>query len=46
MISKKPTSNLLDTWKQVPDFRNAHGRSHPLWILLLLMVYRVSTVFV
>lgn len=31
-------SNLIDTLKQVPDFRKAHGRSHPLWILLLLMI--------
>lgn len=29
-------SNLIDTLKQVPDFLNAHGRSYPLWILLLL----------
>ncbi|WP_255801661.1 hypothetical protein [Acaryochloris sp. 'Moss Beach'] len=31
-------SHLIDTLKQVPDFRSAHGRIHPLWLLLLLMV--------
>ena len=31
-------STLIDALKQVPDFRKAHGRSHPLWILLLLMI--------
>ena len=31
-------STLLDTLKQVPDFRNARGLSHPLWILLLLII--------
>ena len=31
-------SNLINTLKQVPDFRKARGKSHPLWVLLLLMV--------
>ncbi|BDM82156.1 hypothetical protein AM10699_50200 [Acaryochloris marina MBIC10699] len=31
-------SHLIDTLKQVPDFRSARGRTHPLWLLLLLMV--------
>jgi hypothetical protein len=31
-------SSLLETLQQVPDFRKAHGRTHPLWILLLLIV--------
>ncbi len=31
-------STLIEELKQVPDFRKAHGRSHPLWILLLLMI--------
>ncbi|WP_146242318.1 transposase family protein, partial [Acaryochloris thomasi] len=31
-------STLIEELKQVPDFRKSHGRSHPLWILLLLMV--------
>jgi hypothetical protein len=31
-------SSLLNALQQVPDFRKAHGRSHPLWILLLLIV--------
>jgi hypothetical protein len=30
--------NLIDTLQQVSDFRKAHSRSHPLRILLLLMI--------
>ena len=31
-------SSLIDELKQVPDFRKARGKTHPLWILLLLIV--------
>ncbi len=36
-------SSLIDALKQVPDFRKAHGRSDPLWVLLLLMVMGILT---
>lgn len=31
-------SSLIDALKQVPDPRQARGKSHPLWILLLLII--------
>lgn len=31
-------SSLLEELKQIPDFRKARGKSHPLWILLLLII--------
>ena len=35
------TCSLIDVFNQVPDFCNGHGRSHPLWLLLLLMVMSI-----
>jgi hypothetical protein len=29
---------LIESFKQIPDFRKARGKSHPLWVLLLLIV--------
>ena len=31
-------SNLVESLKQIPDPRQARGKSHPLWILLLLII--------
>lgn len=31
-------SSLVDELKQVSDLRQARGQSHPLWILLLLII--------
>ena len=31
-------SSLIESLKQIPDPRKARGKSHPLWILLLLII--------
>lgn len=31
-------SSLIEEFKQIPDFRKARGQSHPLWVLLLLVL--------
>ncbi len=31
-------STLIDELKAIPDFRSSQGQSHPLWVLLLLIV--------
>jgi hypothetical protein len=31
-------SSLIDALKEIPDPRKARGKSHPLWILLLLII--------
>lgn len=31
-------STLIDELKAIPDFRKARGQSHPLWVLLLLVL--------
>lgn len=31
-------SNLIEELSQIPDFREARGKSHPLWVLLLLII--------
>jgi len=31
-------SSLLEALKEIPEFRKARGKSHPLWLLLLLII--------
>ena len=38
MTSKESDKSLIDYLKQIPDKRDASGKRHPLWLILLIMI--------
>lgn len=33
-----PTLNLIESLKQIPDYRKGKGKRHALWLVLLLIL--------
>ncbi len=43
MTSKDWDKSLIDYLKEIPDERNVHGRRHPLWLILLIMILGIMS---
>ena len=43
MASKEIDKSLIDYLKQIPDERDASGKRHPLWLILLIMILGIMS---
>jgi hypothetical protein len=43
MTSKNWDKSLIDYLKEIPDERDPHGRRHPLWLILLLIIMGIMS---
>lgn len=43
MTLKKSNQSLIDYLKEIPDERDPHGRRHPLWLILLIMIMGIMS---
>ena len=41
MTSKYLDKSLIDYLKEIPDERDPHGRRHPLWLILLIIIMAI-----
>ncbi len=41
MTSKDLDKSLIDYLKEIPDERDSHGRRHPLWLILLIIIMAI-----
>jgi type VI protein secretion system component VasF len=43
MIQDNWDKSLIDYLKEIPDERDANGRRHPLWLILLIMILGIMS---
>lgn len=43
MTSNNCDKSLIDYLKEVPDERNPHGRRHPLWLILIIVIMGIMS---
>ena len=43
MTSKNLDKSLIDYLKEIPDERDPHGRRHPLWLILLIIIMGIMS---
>ena len=43
MTPKNSDKSLINYLKEVPDERDPHGRRHPLWLILLIMIMGIMS---
>ena len=43
MTSIDLNKSLVDYLKEIPDHRDTHGRRHPLWLILLIMILGIMS---